>query len=316
MQIYRPILKQALITAWSRKELWFFGLFAALLNTGSIIDALLIAFGQASAANSIADAWISAVPGLTTVIDYLQTFSLLSEGRRLATATIFLAGGALLFLLSVNGQANLFHHLKQKGRQIQWWHPSPLILGRLLILNVMTRLVLMSFGGITGSILAAAPATNISVSVLLTFATLVLFLPLSLLVGAVSLIAMIEIVLQKKPLTTSIVDAYTIVEHHGVAVLETAILLFLSTLLGTLLLTGLFVVLSIPYLLLLLVALLANSLVLWTSITLFGLVTGLIIVLLFGGLMTSFIYTTWYLVYERFSGKQTVISKLERLLIG
>lgn len=304
MQIYRPILKQALITAWTRKELWFFGLFAALLNTGSIIDTLALVFGQAGAAKS------------SSIIDYLQTFSLLPEGRRLVTATIFLVGGALLFLLSVNGQASLFHHLKQKGCRIQWWHPSPLILGRLLLLNVSARLILMSFGGITGSILAFAATTDIGVNTLLTFAALILFLPLGLLVGAISLIAMVEITLQKKTLITSIVDAYTIVEHHGVAILETAILLFLSTLLGTLILICLFVVLTIPYLLLLLVALLANSLVLWTSLTLLGMVAGITIILLFGGFMTSFIYTTWYLVYQKFAFKTAVVAKLERVFMA
>ena len=314
MFIYRHILKEALVTAWTRKELWFFGLFAAILNTGSVLDTLVRTFHHSVSVESVQDAWLSAVPGLPTFIEYFQTFALLSEERRLLMTALLLIGGSVLVLLSVNGQANLFHHLKQKTRKTMWWHSAPLVLGRLLVLNLIARVLLMSLGGFAGSILASLSTADLATNTLVTFATLVFFVPIGLLIGAISLLAMVEITLKKKTLTTSIMDAFEILRHHGVAVIETSILLFLASLLGTLVLIGLLLLLALPYVLLVLASLTTGSLLLWTILTILGGASAVTLILLFGGFLTSFVYTTWYLVYQKLALRSVAVSKLERLL--
>jgi len=36
--LYRPFLREAFAITWKRKSLWIFGIFAALISTGGVVD--------------------------------------------------------------------------------------------------------------------------------------------------------------------------------------------------------------------------------------------------------------------------------------
>ncbi|MEK7665975.1 MAG: hypothetical protein AAB337_03825 [Patescibacteria group bacterium] len=314
MHIYRDILKQAVQTTWHHKELWFFGLFAGLLNTGSVIDVIVRLVRDTLSGTSLTELVVRAIPGLSSFVQYLQTLSLIDTTRQILTGGALVFGFVLLLLLSINGQANLFHRLKQRGKNT-WWHPSGLVLVRLLGLNALWRIALALVHVFSTAVISSFVSTDPATQVLVTFAMLVVTIPLTLLLGCLTIFAMIEIVTKKKTILIALGDSWNIIRHHLTAVTEVAVLLFLVGLLGTLILIGAIFLLAIPYLFLLLLSLAMNSMLIWMIVMLLASVSGLILVLAFGGFMTSLVYATWYGAYQKFAKRTAIVSKLERMVV-
>ncbi len=314
MHIYRNILSHAASHVMHDKRLWIFGLFAGLLNTGSVIDSLVQLTREAGVLTSPAVLFVRAVPGLTSFLTYLHTLSLLAIGRAAITGGLVISIFAVVLLLSLNGQANLFHYVKERRKRLAFWHPSGATLVRLFVVNLFSRVVLAVMSVLGSMILTTLGQGDFALRALVTFAVLVVTIPFALLFGALTIFAMIEIVTKGKVIVDAYADAWQIIRYHLTAVMEVAVLLFLVGLLGTLVLMGAMILFAIPYFLLIIASLALKSLVLWSLVLVFGGVVLVSLILLFGALFTSFVYTTWFLTYQKFSVKTKVVSKIERIL--
>lgn len=319
--VYRAILIQALTTTWRRKELWIFGLFAGLLNTGSVLDVIFRLVRDTAQQVSLGQRAVHAIPGLTSLLQYLHTLALVDAEREIATGGFLVMVFVLLLLLALNGQANLFHELSQRQRvskkrqSVRWWHPNGLALLRLFGLNVLWRLFLAVMHLFSTVTLSSFVSPDPAVQVLVNFSLFVVTIPLTLLAGCLTIFTMIEIVTKQKTVTVALRDAWQIMRHHLTAVTEVAMLLFLASLLGTLVLIGAIVLLTIPYLFLFLLSLTLGSLVLWMIVMLAASASVLVLILIFGGFLTSFVYATWNGAYQKFAKRTMVVSKLERLIV-
>lgn len=315
MLIYRPILKEAFTLINQRKALWFFGIFAGLINTGSLLEisARLFQNFQNTSTQTLKEIWLSTVPGLESTVAYWRTMAFLPTERGALMISLLTLIILLLLWAGLNSQAKIFADVKKRTKTSSWLYPSVPVFGRLLIFNVLTRLFLILISGLAGLLLFVLVPPNPAADILVSFSVFLLFVPASFLTGAFSILGLEQIVNQKKTVWQAFRETGRLIRRHPIAVLELSILLFLIALLATLGLTIVLLILTLPFRFFLWLALTSGSTVLWISTLSFNTIVSVGLIILFGGALTAFIYTAWSLFARQLNKKTLIISKLERL---
>lgn len=318
--LYRPLFREAWLLTWQRKSLWIFGIFAALISTGGVMDTVGATLQKIERTESLlAQLMDHSFIGYPLASEYIQQLNLLGTyrvGFLLLATTI---SAVLLLVISVLSQGALLlgigssktqepYQLRRMASTSFW---SLFVVGVLnkLMMCVVTLLLILPLWlvAVSGSVIHG----------LFFFVLMLLFIPVSVIINIVYMFAIIHVVEEKAHPLDAIHLGLNLFRKQWLATLEYGLMLFLIVFgagLAVLLASSL---LFIPYALVSPVILLSGSTSLFIGMNVvFGLLF-LGIILAFGGASVTFQYSAWHVFYKRGVHKthgKKIFSKLIRLV--
>lgn len=323
MNLYRNIFKEALISSWKNKYLWFFGLFATLIgglsevelifrNTDSAYSNWLIDFGQ-WLNNPIftKSGWSNLTQHLAS--NPLETFILISV---LLTALIL-----MLFMvwMTVISQTALVYNSAKIRMEKKHSFKEGMLAGinkfwLVFSLNIFIKIILsILFILFTQPFFSSDSSLIISKSGIMYVVLFIVFIPLSIITSFIVKYAIAYVVIKDERISVAIRDGWNLFIKNWLVSLEMAFLLFFVSFIAALLLILLFLVLAIPILL-------GGSIIvgIFNNVNFALIIVGaaiifyLIAIIIFGSFITTFQITAWTNLFIELIGKGGV-SKLNRL---
>ncbi len=300
--IYRTLLREAWRLTWQRKTLWIFGIFAAIISTGGVFDVAATGMRRVQVGGSFLHQLLSnTFVGYSlfgTYVRQAQTLSTFQTGGIIFCMVLISAG---LIFLAVLSQTALIHGIKSPTHE----HPNIIRkrahdhIGRIFVLDILTKLAGCLLVAFTMLPMLWYLTTASSNSFLFTFAELIIFFPLILIINIISFLAIIHVIETEATVREALTDAWSLFTKHWLATFEFAILLFLLIALSGFVLLAITIFLTIPYALIYSLSLLTGSFIIFViANVLFGLFA-LAIVFTFGGAIVTFQYSAWYLFYKQ-----------------
>lgn len=321
MQLYRPMLKEALAVAWKFKYLWFFGLFAALVGNG---EAYNLGVKNLSKVES-GGVWLADFKEL--VSNWRLEFGGFSASRALEVVdvwgaiiiTLIIAVGIFLLWLSVSSQGALAYGAGEalKGRNSIFSEAFKMGLGRfwpVLLLNIVLNLsifvllVLVSLPFVILFMNSVESGVWQTILIILSFIVLV---PVAIVLSLIVRYALIYVVNYDKHIGGALADGWRLFVKNWIVSLEMGFLLFLINILTGLALVVVMILVALPFVMLgMLGAQLASSGFLWLILTL-GILTFIAMMFLYGAIWNTFAMAAWVILFERIT-KGVVYSKILR----
>ncbi len=304
---YRPILTSALHHVFLKRDVWFFGIFALILGSGSAIETVLRTRNGLEAFN--APFLYQFFPFLEPLRQWTDQLSTLSSLRAVLTVVLFLLLAGLLISASAVSQGVIIHAAKTQRKQRnvhdlirrgaqKFWQ----VLGIGLLLKI-------ALGICVFILLAPSPQTTI----LLAAGILTLLQPLvgyGLMLGAsaVAVYALIAVVNHDASFGGALKEAWRVFQTYPGTSMEIIIILFVLNLLAGISVLALTLLLAIPYTALFLLGALGGSLLATTLVTTVAFLAMLALLVILGGTTTAYNYTVLTMIYEklragRFHGK-------------
>ncbi len=321
MQLYRPMLKQALRITWRNKFLWFFGLFAVLFGNGGAYN---LGFSNLKKVES-QGMWLNNIKTMTqnwslkfNAIDLNNLWSSVSISGFFLVLIIFIV--AVFFVwLAVVSQGALIHGATEKIREkeskfnevfkygiTKFW--AVLLLDVIFNVILFVILVLLSLPFFILFMSAVGSVLWQSILIVLSF---IVWVPLAIMFSIIIKYALIYSINENKHISEALSSALTLFAKNWIVSLETGFILFLLNLITGLLLGVVLIFIALPFIILALIAVqLASNGFLWLVITL-GLLTFIALVFWYGAFWNVFSTTTWIILFEKIN-EGTVYSKILR----
>lgn len=316
--LYREVVPAAIKGAWRHRWLWPIALMAGLIQTGGIVDAVLLSLRRirlesvtlfdASWSDSIGAIWtrIIGAPDIIGKILEAQNFVI---GLMVVVATLalaFICQGALAYGIG-GGVRGRMPNFKES------LHAGAMVIGRVFALNLVTlgltwlaRFILL----VPLAVFSQQPSAGLAVA---SVAVAVLYILTVLSLTAIHFFALNAIVLNDSHVTTALERGALMLRSSWLTVIETAVILFLVGLLTMGLGLGLFLAMWLPLFLLQLGAALLNMDILFVFANFLGTILFFIVMLSAGAFNVSFQYRAWNLLYIRL-GEGGAVAKIHRIL--
>lgn len=306
--IYRPILKQALETAWIHRELWPIAAVAGLAGTGAVINDVL---NQAKLAVNIPNSRLGEVLANWPIFEaYQENFNFISLTHitlgTLIMIAITLFGVAVVaacqqVIIRVAHTA-LKHkrHLSLREIGREFVHPR---IFRFITLILFLKLAVANLMLVTKFLVANLQFGQIVSDAFfgLVFALAVLAFTLSL--NVVVIIALIGIARKNLSLGQSLAYAWNIYRRHAFICLEMSILLFAFNFLVSAAYDGTLIAVGAPAVIAFLSALKTGSLAMYIVLVALTTLLTVVITLAFAGFATTFTYAAWTGLADRLEKK-------------
>lgn len=300
--IYRTLLREAWRLTWQRKTLWIFGIFAAFVSTGGVMDVATTGIRRVQVGGSLLqqllDTSFSGYTQMGKYIAQMQVFGSFQIAAMIIFMTLILIG---LIFLAVLSQTSLIHGIKASTHE----HPNIIRkrahdhLFRIFTIDVLTKV----FGAILICITTLPMlwyyAEFATYHFSIAFVQTLIFFPAVLILSILSILSVIHVIETESTVIEAITAAWDIFKTHWLATLEYAFILFCLISLSCFVLLGIVILLSVPYAIIYTTSLLTGSFVIFVvANALYGLFA-LAVVFAFGGGMVTFQYSAWYLFYKR-----------------
>ncbi len=316
--LYRVIVPASLRSAWKERWLWPIALLAGLIQTGGIMDALLIStrdarlqavtLFDASWTQSLASMWarVAAAPDWIGAILAGQSLFIGAVVIIATLALALIAQGALVFGIGglVRGHKPGFRECLRAGAHA---------LSRVFALNLITLglswlarfLMVLPLG-----LYAQDPTPGLALA---SVGMSVLYVVVVLSLTAVHFFALNAIILQESHVAKALERGLRLLRDSWLTVIEIAVILFgigIATMACALIL---FLVMWLPLFLLMLGAALLNMTALFGFIYFLSILLFLMIMLMAGAFNLSFQYRAWHHLFLRL-GEGGAVAKLHRWL--
>ena len=319
---YRPLLKQAFRLSWENKYLWFFGVFAALLGNSSIFNIPFNRWQYIQNHATFLEALKSLYQGgtLTNTVgsNFTSLFSNFSFSTLLGFLALLAVGLFLIWLIVISQTALVSgaYKLQRKaatnfatdfivGKRNFWQVLGINLAGQILIYAVLIILSLPFF-------LAFLKTSSQAFETVLIILSFIIFIPVAWIVAVLVFCAFIFSVAKGTSFKQSLVESWYLFKDNWLISIEMAIVLFLINVAGGIILLLGLLVLSVPFILLGLLFFYLQISPLFWLIVFMGVIFLIILIFLFGALLTVFQTTAWVLLFVRLSeGK--VYAKVVRL---
>ncbi|KKW33148.1 MAG: hypothetical protein UY76_C0008G0021 [Candidatus Uhrbacteria bacterium GW2011_GWA2_52_8d] len=318
--LYRPFLREAFVITWKRKSLWIFGIFAALISTGGIMDLVWRTLQKVERTESLLENLSSAsFIGYRVAASYIGQLATLGPERSSMILIAITLMGILLVIIATLSQGALILGIRAKDPQnpytlrtqaaSSFW--SLFLIGTLnkILMGILIGLMTLPLWLIS---LSTVPAHIVVFGILMC-----VFLPATIIVNIIYMFALIDIVETHAHPLDAIHTGWRLFTKQWLAIGEYGILLFILVLAGSVILLALLTLLLVPYSILFTVAVLTGSFpvfLLFNSISA-SLLIGML--LMFGGASVTFQYSAWYKFYQRGLHKthgKKAFSKILRLM--
>lgn len=300
--IYRSLLHDAWLATWQRKSLWVFGIFAAFLYRGSVMEVVFSGLHRIRATGSLLEQMLDqSFIGYRYISQFLVQLQKMgsSQFAWLLAATTLVAIG--LICAGVISQAALMHASRattKNPREIRR-HVLPHFFD-VFVLNVITKTLSLLL-----IVLVSLPVFLFLVSdshfSWIVFVHLLVYIPVVIFLHIFFMLTLADIVTSNVSVMNAMAKALKILKTHWLSAIEFGLILFLLVLGAHLLFAALLTILSVPY------GLIYRSFMISQSFGLFlfaNSLTGFMIMaitLVFAGAVTTFQYSAWQLFYKRAS---------------
>ena len=315
--IYRPLLREAWRLTWQRKTLWIFGIFAAFVSTGGVMDLATNGLQRASMHGSlmrrVAETCFTNYTLLGEYIGQVRAFGALQS-----TVAIFFVG--LIFIgllfLAVLSQTSLIHGIKSETPE----HPNIIRkrahdhLFRIFTVDLGTKVISSLLIVVTAIPMLWYFAETGRYNVLIGFFQTLILFPGALIISIISMLSVIHLIETECTVREAVQDSWNVFTKHWLATFEYALILFAFSALACLVILGIIVLLSVPYALVYTLSLLTGSFVIFViTNVLYGLFA-LAVVLACGGCMVTYQYSAWYLFYKQTEHRNPVFAPISKFL--
>ena len=323
MQLYRPMLKQALGITWRYKYLWFFGLFAVLLGDGGIFNLGVNNFDRVESQGIFWNDFQERISNLSLnfKFNWMDVFGGFDVWGS-ALLIIILGVGIFLLWLSISSQGALVYGIKQtlknrgkifsealhKGASKFW----PIFLLHIL-LNIVI-LIVLAIVSLPFAIIFLKTNSLIWQNILIILSFIVL-VPLAIILALIVRYAVIYVVNEDVHVAVAIGNAWKLFKKNWIISLETALLLFLlNVMTGLLLVVGL-VFFALPFVMLGMIAnVLASNTFFWLVVVL-AVLCFIVLLFLYGAIWNVFRVSVWVLLFEKIKYGD-VYSRVLRWAVG
>lgn len=317
--LYRPFLREAWRLTWERKSLWIFGIFAALISTGGVVDVVWRTLEKVERTESLLESLADAsFIGYDVAASYIGQLATLGPQRVSFIVVALTLMGILLVVVATLSQGALVlglraktprdpHELRQKAMEHFW---SLFLVGLLNKLLMLFLVVLMTL-----------PLLLLSISStlehgLLFFALMLVFLPATIIVNIIYMFALIDVVETGAHPLSAIHTGAQLFARQWLATFEYGVTLFFLVFGSGLLLTVFVALLLIPLSAFYAAAVLSGSFYVFLTFNVVSACLIFAVLLTFGGACVTFQYSAWYHFYKhglhKTHGKK-VFSKILRL---
>ncbi len=300
--LYRPFLREAWRLTWERKSLWIFGIFAALISTGGVVDVVWRALERVERTQSLLeDLANTSFIGYDLAASYIGQMAVLGPERTSFIVIVATLVGVLLVIMATLCQGALVlgirakthqdpYELRQQASRHFW---SLFLIG---ILNKLLMLILVVL--MTLTLLLASLSTTIGHAALFLLLML-LFIPTTIVVNIIYLFAIIDVVENNSHPLHAIQTAARLFAKQWLAAFEYGALLFFVVLGAGVVLLLVLALLVVPYSLLFSTTLLIGSPQIFLAANIVSALVFFAVILAFGGIVVTFQYSAWYGFYQR-----------------
>jgi hypothetical protein len=324
--IYRQVIKDAWQLAWKNKFLWLFGFFAGILINGGVYDLGVRMFGRVS---HVGYSWDALVRGffqpdlfinLSRLGWQIPEMPILNSVWTVVVLIVSLAVILFFVWLSVVSQGALIAGVDNTYKKKKNPEKNSFIQGLeyfwpLLSINVFLKISVFLLVIFTSFPLVLLLGESITLNALLYLLAFLIFIPLSIIIYFLALLASCYIVLRKKKLRESIHLAWELFKRNWMICLELGFLLFVIAFMVGLLIVLIFLVLAVPIVLLFLAAAALGSTTALMVVAVLGFMVFALVTILGAAFVVTFQYTSWVLLFERLT-KKGGISRLVRWVAG
>jgi hypothetical protein len=306
--IYRHIVYDAWKITWQRKELWVFGLFAALTWGGGAINYI----------SDITTRFSSGTPFNQSEITmrlFLNQFASPANSARIFAVVCAIILVAIV-LASITSMGAILHAAAKYGEDKESDMRKDLVVGgrsfwRIFAVVLLCRLVAvllllvvgLAFSGYT----FVSPIFIIFYVLLFTAACLA-----SLFLWFISSAAAAAIVIDNLNVRQALAAAAVLLKKHWLICIETTAILFAATIIAAVVIIVATIILSLPFTALLFAATFIKSAIFMYILIVFGVVASVALIVIAGSALSVFTQATWALLYKRL-GARGAVAKLERL---
>ena len=230
--LYRHLLADAWRTVRKNKALWLLGFFVSFLGNGGVYELLIQGTGRLGLQESFGQYFtLGMLPGEGTIS---QALANVGSGNMLLFLLVGLTALALVVVAAwviVSAQGGLIAGVRDadKDRKVSFrsaFASGNEVFGPLLMLNILSRLAVMAFFYLLLSLTVLYLADANIWSVLAYLAGFVMLIPLTLIIGFVTLYAACYITLQRMPFVAAVETAIALFRKYWLISLETAFMLF------------------------------------------------------------------------------------------
>ena len=302
---YRHILADAWKTVRKNKALWLLGFFVSFLGNGGVYEMLIQGTGrlgldedfggffglaQMAGGGSLAQALSNAgVQSLVVVL--LVALTALGLAMVAVWVVVSAQGGLIAGARDAErGRKTAFGSLFAAGNEVAW---------PLFVLNALSRLAVMAFFYLLLSLTILYLADANLWSSFSYLAGFVLLIPLTLIIGFVTIYAACYVTLQRLPLVAAIESAVALFRKYWLISLETALVLFGVNLLAAFGIAAATAVAGIVLLPLLVGASLVEGGALVAVIIALASLVAVVILAAVGGGLAAFQYAVWVHLFTK-----------------
>lgn len=313
--LYRQIIKKSFLITWQNKFLWIFGFFTAFLGLGSMYNIILKndneifyrltnRFTSISLSGIIISENIEKINITNLILLFVAVVSTIAAILFLTWLAIRSLGALIKAgQLLDNKKDTTFKKSFDKSRGHFW---------PLLLLNIVGKLLIFLFLAVIAGLVSTVVVNNSIGQALLYFCASLVLVSLSLLVSFLIIYASCFIVLKSKKMFESIHKAWTLFKQNWIISIEAAAILFFINLLVKLSLVIILILLSIPFMVLLLIFYSASFASMPSLIMAIWLFISILVMIFAGSLFSTFQIVAWTLLFDKID-KGGVLSKLHRI---
>lgn len=320
--LYRPFLRDAFDVTWKRKSLWIFGIFAALISTGGVVDMVWRTLEKVGKTESMLENLMDvSFIGYNVAASYIHQLAILGPERTSFIVIFATLMGILLVIMATLSQGALVLGIRAKTPQdpyelrceagSHFW--SLFLVGVLNKLATLLLIVLMTL-----PLLLINLSTSLDHVLIFLLLTL-LFLPATIMVNIIYMFALIDIIEKRAHPLNAIHTGIRLFAKQWLATFEYGIILFFVVLGAGIVFLMLLSLLVIPFSILYTASVLTSSFSIFLTFNIVSVFVLFALILTFGGACVTFQYSAWYNFYKhglhKTHGKKT-FSKILRLVHG
>ncbi|MFH0854220.1 MAG: hypothetical protein V1891_01880 [bacterium] len=321
--IYRDVLKQAWDITSKNKILWFLGLFAALLGNGGEYQILInIADKIGNGANNLSSKISFNFSFIFSNVYKFLTYNPLEFALMLACVFAFLFLTGFFIWMVMVSQCALIDGVNKICGKKKIVFSEGMNIGMqkfvtILGINIMAKILIFSilFGAGIPLLFKTAEINGL-VAIFSYLVFFVFLIPLAIIISFIAKYAIAFAVLKNKNFLYSIKGAFNLFRDNWVVSLEMALILFLLNIavgiLAVFIVALIYIPLSAVSFMYFLSGFMAGS---WFIIFLIAVLT-ISIVGFIGSLLAVFQWASWIILFKKLTSRETVLSKIERSVIG
>lgn len=320
MQLYRPMLKEALVLTWKFKYLWFFGLFAALAGNGGAFNLGMKNLEKVESGGVWLTNFKTAVADLSVKFSGFNLRDALETIDALGVVLFVLLIAVMIFFLwltiscqaglaygsrqAMEGRRGIFEEVMKKGISKFW---PALLLNILLSAVIMLALALVSLP----FMILYMSSSNVLWQVILILLSFIVLVPVAIVLSLIVRYALLYVVNEDLHIGEALKKAWHLFVKNWIVSLEMGFLLFLVNLLTGILLMILMVFVALPFVMLgMLFVNLGSGGFVWLIVAV-GVLTFIALMFLYAAMWNTFEMASWVILFEKIKGG-VVYSKILR----